>query len=1758
MATERRIKTLKMRVKSLTASLTHIKLFVDEFDEDTQADEIPVRLESLTKLWEDYSTTQSELESLDENSLEDLIKERTTLEASYYRVKGFLLAHNKSHVNQSSPSPTQSVAHFPMSASQVRLPDVKLPIFDGKLENWLVFHDLYISLVHSSTNLSNIQKFYYLRSSLSLSALQLIQSIPLSADNYTVAWNLLLKHFQNPARLKQTYVDALFDFSALKRESAAELHNLVERFEANVKVLHQLGEPTEHWDILLVRMLSTRLDTTTRRDWEEHSSSKRTVKFKDLIEFIQRRVTVLQSIQTKVVDTPSSAQVRKPTFRSASSHSANQVSPRKCLVCSEHHPLYLCGNFSKLSTEDKEKEVRRHQLCRNCLRRGHQSKDCSSSTNCRKCRGRHHTLLCSSDSTSQATSKHVSPPQQKLTSASPVTDTPINSASALVEAISCASASHQQKTVLLATAMIILVDDNGVEHVGRALLDSGSECCFITERFAQCMKVQRQKIYLPISGIGQSSTQAKQKFSATIRSRVGEYSTAVEMLVLPRVTVDLPATSVDTSSWNFPPGIQLADPSFDSTNPVDIILGAEIFFELFRVPGRIHLGEQLPVLVNSVFGWVVSGKSTVTTNSTPVVANIATVADLHQLMERFWKIEEGNSPTAYSVEEQACEEHFCRTVSRSPEGRYIVRLPFKENILDQLSDNRSTAVRRFHLLQTRLVRNPALHDQYKEFIDEYRSLGHMKRIHEYEESTGKRFYLPHHAVLREDSATTKLRVVFDASCKTPTGPSLNDALMVGPTVQEDIRSIIMRSRKHPVMLVADVKMMYRQILVDPRDTSVQLIVWKPSPEHPLETHELQTVTYGTASAPFLATRVLMQLAEDEGSNYPLAKPVLKKDFYVDDLFSGGKDASEAIELRNQLEALLAKGGFQLRKWASNDETVLNEIPPENRALKNSVELDRDQVIKTLGLHWEPATDCLRYKIESPSNAINHPLTKRIALSLIARLYDPLGLVGPVVTTAKVFMQNLWTLKDDDGTPWSWDRVLPMEYQTRWTSYQKLLPNLNNLRINRCILLPEPETIQIHIFADASQLAYGACAYVRSTNPGGLVKVALLSSKSRVAPLKRLSIPRLELCGALLAAELYEKIKSSLQLDAKCYFWLDSTVVLCWLNASPATWNTFVANRTSKIQLATPNCSWHHISGLENPADCLSRGLAADTIVDFNLWWHGPQWLQQHQNQWPMAREDTEQPLEAMEEARRSSIAATPSTPEPQFIDQIVERFSNVQRLIRVIAYCLRFLHHCRSAPNNRAKSFLLHVSELIEAEHNIIRLVQQQAFSEEWKQLKKNQPVSSKSRLKWFHPFVSSENLLRIGGRLGSAMQPYDAKHQILLPRSHRFSLLLVYNYHERHLHAAPQLLLSLLRQRYWVIGARSLAKVVVHNCITCVRARPRMLEQFMAELPASRTNLSRPFSITGVDYWGPVHLKPVHRRAAPGKAYVAVFVCFCTKAVHLELVPDLSTAKFIQSFRRFVARRGLCTELHSDNGRNFVGAANELKQLVNSKEYRNAVAQECNEHKIRWKFNPPKASNFGGLWEAAIYSAQKHFIRVLGKNTLSFDDMQTLLCQIESCLNSRPLVALTDDPSDYETLTPGHFLIGSALKSVPDADYTEIACNRLSRWHHVQKMYQQLWKRWHLEYLSTLQPRSKWLSPPIEIKENQLVIIRDENCPPMHWPTARIHQTHPGADGIVRVVTLQTPSGRFLRPVNKLCLLPTSSSFDQHEQAELQTQVSE
>ncbi|XP_062716004.1 uncharacterized protein LOC134291800 [Aedes albopictus] len=1369
------------------------------------------------------------------------------------------------------------------------------------------------------------------------------------------------------------------------------------------------------------------------------------------------------------------------------------------------------------------------------------AKECPSSTSCRKCRGHHHTQLCQGPSSASAKAIES---QSKENSSQPASEQPSASVSATVdEQVSLASAGHERKNVLLATAVVIVVDDHGMEHAARALLDSGSECCFATESFSQRIKVQRKRIHLPISGIGQSATESRFKFHSKIRSRLSNYSANVEILVLPKVAIDLPSVAVNTSSWEIPPGIELADPAFHQTGPIDLILGAEVFFEFFKVSGRINLGPGLPTLVNSVFGWVVSGKNNRSAAASPIVANIATVADLNQLMEKFWSIEEDSARSCHSVEEAACEEHFRQTVSRTLEGRYVVSLPVKQDVLDNLKDNRRTAIRRLHLLQNQLARNDELCQQYRSFMDEYLQLEHMSLVKDYQQTPQLCYHLPHHAVIREDSTTTRVRVVFDASCRSSNGPSLNDALMVGPTVQEDLRSITMRSRIRPILLNADIKQMYRQILTDEPSNRLQHIVWSPSPDTPLQTYELKTVTYGTACAPFLATRVLQQLADDEQEEFPEAADVLRQDFYVDDLFSGAHTIEEAITLRKQLEVLLGRGGFELRKWASSEPAVLEDVPTDKLALKSSVDLDRDQCIKTLGLHWEPSSDTLRYKTQLPATTTNEPSTKRTVLSHIARLFDPLGLVGPVVTSAKIFMQAIWTLTDDDGRPWSWDKELPTAFKDRWTTYQSQLPSLNELRVQRCVLLPAPTSIQIHIFTDASENAYGACVYLRSTDSNGSIKVALLSSKSKVSPLKRQSIPRLELCGALMGAQLYEKVVASLRLKADTFFWVDSTVVLSWLKSSPSTWATFVANRVSKIQLATKNCTWNHVAGVQNPADVISRGTTAEALIDNRLWWYGPEWLHRDPIEWPTAQPPHPPSEEVLREVKKSHLTACPASEEPSFIDQHVQKFSNYAPMLRITAYCLRFLRNCRLNSNQRSSCTFLTTEEIDRAEAALVRLVQLQCFSSDIEQLQRQQHLSAKSRLRWFHPFLDDDQILRIGGRLGNSRLSFTSKHPVILPSSHAFSALLVRSFHLRHLHAAPQLLLTLLRLRYWVIGARNLARRTVHSCVTCFRNRPKMIEQFMAELPAARVTATQPFAVTGIDYWGPIQIQPQHRRAAPRKAYVAVFVCFCTKAVHLELVADLSTQKFIQALRRFVSRRGLCSEIYSDNGRNFVGAAKELRHLLRSQEHRAAVVQECTKNGIKWRFNPPTASHFGGLWEAAIASAQKHFTRVLGPRILAFDDTETLLAQIECCLNSRPLVPISDDPSDFEPLTPGHFLIGSSLKALPDWDYSAIPYNRLYHWQQTQKIFQDIWRRWHTEYLSTLQPRTKWLSPSKPIEVGRLVILKDERIPPMRWEMARITDLHPGADGIVRVVTLQTPHGKYTRPVSKICLLPIAPS---------------
>ncbi|XP_058836416.1 uncharacterized protein LOC131693000 [Topomyia yanbarensis] len=1070
-----------------------------------------------------------------------------------------------------------------------------------------------------------------------------------------------------------------------------------------------------------------------------------------------------------------------------------------------------------------------------------------------------------------------------------------------------------------------------------------------------------------------------------------------------------------------------------------------------------------------------------------------------------------------------------------------------EDGLAKLGESRSTAFRRLMLLERRLARDEALKKEYHTFISDYKDRGHLRKVAEEHPGAITSYYLPHHPVIKDSSTTTRVRVVFDASSKSSTGVALNDVLLNGPVIQDDLRTIIMRSRQYPIILIADVEKMFRQILMDPEDLSLQRILWRFSPDQPVETYELLTVTYGTKPAPFLATRTLKQLSIDEAATFPLAAERIAKDVYMDDVITGANDVEEAKIIRSELDGLLRTGGFRLRKWISNNEDALVGVAEDNLALpfENDVDFDAERTVKTLGLVWEPRTDTFRFKIQF-EEVQSVALTKRKVLSCIAKVFDPLGLVGPVVTKAKMFMQQIWELKDTAHKALGWDDNLPSSLVDSWMDFNAQFPNLNEIRIPRFVVCPNAISFQLHSFSDASEKAYGACSYLRSEDSKGQVTASLISSKSRVAPLKRQTIPRLELCGAQLAVELHQKVTKSLNLTCESFFWTDSKTVLQWLAQPPNAWTTFVAHRVSFIQHSTQNCHWRHVPGIQNPADQLSRGFDPGQMIVDSAWWDGPLWLVADWNSWP-TQLGTLPESDTHEMERRKTVVAV-VVPVKTFNDWYFEQFSEYTKLIRVTAYCRRYLRNLRTGAEKRLRSLPLTTQELSEAEMCLVQLVQQEAFPKELKALFANEPVHRGSKLRWFNPVLTKEGIIRIGGRLANSSIPEETKHPMVIPGNHKFSKLLASSYHKTLLHAGPQLLLNSIRLRFWPLGGRNLCRLTTHRCLMCYRAKPKLQQQFMAQLPAPRITAARPFTTTGVDYFGPVYIRQGYRKGST-KAYVAVFICFCTKAVHLELVSDLSTARFIQALRRFTARRGKCSDIYSDNGTNFVGSRNSIAELLRNLRDRNhheAIQKECSNNGITWHFNPPAAPHFSGLWEAAVRSAKKHLLRVLGNSSVSYEDFTTLLAQVEGCLNSRPLTQLSDDPTDLQPLTPAHFLVGSSLQALPDKNYNSVPANRLSHWQLIQQQLQHFWRRWYTEYLSQLQARVKNWQPAVNIEPGRLVIIVDENQPPMKWKLARIHQIHPGDGGVVRVVTLRTSTGYLTRPVTKICLLPLPSADEE------------
>ncbi|XP_072395156.1 uncharacterized protein [Diabrotica undecimpunctata] len=850
-----------------------------------------------------------------------------------------------------------------------------------------------------------------------------------------------------------------------------------------------------------------------KRSFESERDFNELPTIDEFLNFIEKKCKILENL----IFEEKTVYKSKPSLHISIN---NRDTSFKCFVCnSNSHKVYSCQQFLNLSAQERMQKVKNKGFCLNCLASGHMSNSCSSSSNCKTCNKRHHSLLHISHPSENISrqssyrsnyesqpaqnqfvrnSRHQRPNQHssQSTSENIHANSQNNSVPNAIPQgspdmqnlpgpsnISSHSVYSNNLQILLATALVTVYDVENNPISVRCLTDSGSQVSFITDRLAKRICYSPYTRNLQISGIAQTSSVSNKMVDLKIYSNTYPGKNFnLSCAVLESITCQHPQVALDLNLLKIPKNIKLADPHFCTPSDVDMLLGADIYFDLVTY-GLIKLGPNLPILQNTHLGYIVGGNipysryTMLGSNATPSTNNAHShysnislhvqTADLDSLLKNFWEIEETKPLTSIHVKtltpsEQRAEDIFKSSLTILPSGRFKVDLPLKTpNEYQKLGESFHLAKRRFFNLEKRLNKSDELRHLYTEFISGYVSLGHCKYVPLYKlnESSEHKFFLPHHCVFKHDSLTTRLRVVFDGSMKSTSNVSPNDIMLKGYTVQPDLFEILIRFRLYKYTLIADIEKMFRQIRINPKQTFLLNILWRNSPQEELKCLELQTVTYGTNSASFLSTRCLKELTVRNKEKYPLAADALENSCYVDDILHGANDIETLYKTYKQLSTSLNSAGIPLHKWSSNSSEFLDSISSESQKSNYVIKPDNSSN-KVLGICWNSQSDM--FSISLPDISSEPKYTKREVLSIISSIFDPLGLINPITVSAKLLMQKIWICN------LNWDDKLTGEISSEWLNFLAHIPDLAKLTISRPLLNPlNISRIEIHGFCDAN-------------------------------------------------------------------------------------------------------------------------------------------------------------------------------------------------------------------------------------------------------------------------------------------------------------------------------------------------------------------------------------------------------------------------------------------------------------------------------------------------------------------------------------------------------------------------------------------------------------------------------------------------------------------------------------------------------------------
>ena len=1311
----------------------------------------------------------------------------------------------------------------------------------------------------------------------------------------------------------------------------------------------------------------------------------------------------------------------------------------------------------------------------------------------------------------------------------------------------------------------------------RLVFDTGAANSFITTDMVNRAQLQEdRRAYENVTGIGGKVTRMLiQYVSCILISRVTGNRFEIKLRAIEQICAKLPPLDLE---WVDIPEVDLLEVTEDLPRPhvnVDILVGNDLFSLLVN-SARVAGEHRQHLIWDTQLGVTVSGKDKSNQKIASLMQTEPSDDQLAHELKQFWNWESlgiVKDQILLSPKEKYVVDHFYENV-RYAGGRYQIALPFDPD-LPKPKNNFGSALAQFKSLEKSLCRNESKKARYTVALEQYIKDGHAEKVFSaHPDKDVNRFFLPHHAIWRDNHPTTKARIVFNGSAADITGYTLNNSLLPGPKKQSDLCDILTRYRTFEHTLTGDIAKMFLQIGILPEHRDFLSFLWRPpGSSEPVGVYRKTVLPFGLNCSPYVAIQTIEYHLDKFGHLFPEAAELVRRQIFVDDVLMGGADTDKLVVLRQQTQDLLALGGFHLTKWLSNEAKVMLSIPEKDRAAAAPMVIaERDMLLspeaipRTLGIQWDPMSDCFQFQGALELIVPLGKETMRTLASRAAKVFDPLGLASPVLIQAKILMQRCWK----EGL--KWDDRLTEQISEPWLDWIRNLTHLHFLDVPRHLYIKNQVQIVLHGFSDASLDACSACVYARTVDKNGRVQVSLIASKTKLAPLQTASIPRLELMGALLLAKLVHKLTKCLDVY-HVILWTDNTSVLQWLRKPASNWKTFVGNRVSQITELFPSEHFRHVGTQENPADIASRGMNADVLIKCRDWFEGPHFLHEREELWPespipavdLSSVTAEQNVPADLKSADISLSLIVRTLEPDFMESLFDNIQPFTRNLRLLAFIIRFCHN--SIPGSRESRYTSRYPSLKEHRNALkvwTRFVQEQSFQKELHALTAGEVVT-KGPMRQLQPYYDhTSGLAKVGGRLQFSGLGEEAIHPAVLPAKSKYVESYVLNLHRSMNHLGGEGLLAQIRTRFWLLQGRREVKRILWRCKPCYRQRSPPFAQTIAPLPSGRVAATASWLFIGIDYAGPFYV--LKEKIFPtdetefAKVWVLLATDLASRAVHLEWMWTMTTNHMINALQRLIARRGYPKVIYSDNGKQFIKCDKEMQRLYQHLDWdkveRFAIQLPS---RTEFRFSAPLAPHWGGVWERMVRSVKTALKSTLGNRRATLEEFRTVLLNAEACVNSRPLTLVSDDTKDPLPITPAHLNIGRSLMQIPDFLAKDQWNTKVAlQWKTRQRLHSEFWGRWRKEYLTALQPSQKWTRPGHEPHVGEVVLLDDEPRARNEWPIARVLEVFQGRDGLVRSVLLfvKWSDKPIRRDVRKIYHFEESASEVELQTAELSRQT--